>query len=356
MTVERITVLGAGFMGSGLTVPASDNGHAVALWGTHLDGHIIAALRAGRPHPKLGLHLPDRVIPYGADELPGALDGADLAILAVTSDGALPTLERVRGLLPPETPLVVVSKGLVQWNGEIVTLSRAIAAAGFSRVITVGGPSKALELARRVPTRVLYASPEVDARRTARRWLQTAYYRVDETDDQPGLELCSALKNAYAIAIGLCDGLVAGGRAEAMYNTKAALFAQALVEMERVGRHVGLQPETFYALGGAGDLFVTGVAGRNRTFGELRGQGLPTAEVVGRLQARDELTEGYAAIHWCWRYASGRGVKDIPLLRALHRIVYEDADAERELRAACFEIVPAAGSSTSRPNGTAGTL
>jgi glycerol-3-phosphate dehydrogenase (NAD(P)+) len=281
------------------------------------------------------------VLPLAPAELPDALDGADLVILAVTSDGALPTLQRARGLLSPSTPLVVVSKGLVQWEDRIMSLSAAMALAGFPRTVSVGGPSKALELARRVPTRVLYASTDVDARRLARRWLQTPYYRIDESGDQVGLELCSALKNAYAIAIGLCDGLVAAGRAEAMYNTKAALFAQGLAEMSRLGQRRGLQPETFYALGGAGDLFVTGVAGRNRTFGELRGAGLPTAEVVARLQARDELTEGYVAIHWCWEFAKAENIPDTPLLRALHRIVYEDRDVERELRAACFDTPPA---------------
>jgi glycerol-3-phosphate dehydrogenase (NAD(P)+) len=328
-------------MGSALTVPASDNGHEVALWGTHLDGHIIEALREGRPHPKLGVDLPKRVTPFASEELPAALRGAELVILAVTSDGALPTLERARGLLAPAIPLVVVSKGLVQWKDEITTLSSAVTASGFPRMITVGGPSKALELARRVPTCVLYASADAEARGQARAWMRTPYYRVDETDDQRGLEICSALKNAYAIAIGLCDGLVAARRAEAMYNTKAALFAQALVETARLGRRFGLHPETFYALGGAGDLFVTGVAGRNRTFGELRGAGMPTAQVVARLQERDELTEGYAAIRSCWQYAVAHDAGEIPLLRALYRIVYEDQDVERELRAACFDPPPA---------------
>ena len=46
--MARIAILGAGFMGAALTVPATDNGHTVALWGTHLDDHLIAAVRAGR--------------------------------------------------------------------------------------------------------------------------------------------------------------------------------------------------------------------------------------------------------------------------------------------------------------------
>ena len=41
--VARITILDAGFMGSALTYPATENGHQVALWGTWLDDHLDRA-------------------------------------------------------------------------------------------------------------------------------------------------------------------------------------------------------------------------------------------------------------------------------------------------------------------------
>lgn len=334
--MARITILGAGFMGSALTVPATDNGHRVALWGTHLDGHLIEAVRAGRPHPRLGLVLPAGVEAFGPEALAPALAGAELVINAVTSDGIVPVLEKAAPRIPPRVPVLSVSKGLAERDGRAVTLSMAVAGVARLRFVTVGGPSKAVELARRVPTAVVYAARDTAARRMARRWLATAYYRIDESDDQRGLEMCSALKNAYAIGIGLCDGLIAAGRAQDMYNTKAAIFTQAVAEMERLVGRVGGRRPTVHGLGGAGDLHVTGMAGRNRIFGELRGAGAPTEEVVEALKARDQLTEGYAAIQWCWRFARERGVVRVPLLRALHRIVYEGADVERELRAACF--------------------
>jgi len=334
--MARITILGAGFMGSALTVPATDNGHRVALWGTHLDDHLIAAVRAGAKHPKLGMTLPAGVTVFDSTELPRALSGAEVVISAVTSDGALPVLSRAASRMPPGVPVLSVSKGLAASGGRAVTLSDAIARATGLRIVTVGGPSKALELARRVPTAVLYASPHAVARRRLREWLETPYYRIEETADQRGLELCSALKNAYAIAIGLCDGLISAGRAEAMYNTKSALYTQALREIARLGRTVGMRSETVHGLGGVGDLHVTGMAGRNRIFGELRGSGRPTREVVATLKERDELTEGYAAIRWGWRFARERKVEDLPLLRALHRVVYGGRDVERELTAACF--------------------
>jgi len=116
----------------------------------------------------------------------------------------------------------------------------------------------------------------------------------------------------------------------------SALYTQALREIARLGGSVGMRPATVHGLGGAGELHVPGMAGRNRIFGELRGAGKPTAEVVATLKARDELTEGYAAIRWCWRFARERQVAEVPLLRSLHRIVYGGHDVERELSAACF--------------------
>jgi glycerol-3-phosphate dehydrogenase (NAD(P)+) len=334
--MARVAILGAGFMGSALTVPAADNGHTVALWGTPLDDHLIAAVRARHKHPKLGLVLPPAVTAFDSTELPRALAGADLVINAVTSSGSLPVLKRAASRIGAGVPVLSVSKGLARSRGRVVTLSDAIAAATGIHIVTMGGPSKAIELARRVPTAVVYASPRAGGRRRLRQWLETPYYRIEETADQRGLELCSALKNAYAIAIGLCDGLVAAGRADTMYNTKSALYTQALREIARLGRAVGMRAETVYGLGGAGDLYVTAMAGRNRIFGELRGSGLATKDVVATLEARDELTEGYAAIRWCWRFARERKIGGVPLLDALHRIVYGGRDVEGELLAACF--------------------
>ena len=337
--MAQITILGAGFMGSALTFPATDNGHQVALWGTWLDDHLVEAVRRREPHPKLRLRVPPGVRVYHHTKLTEALSGADLVVNAVTSEGTLPVLTRAFPHLTPGTPLMSVSKGLLRRRtGRVDTISVAILERlprslrrGF-RLAVVGGPSKAMELARRVPTAVCYASADTTTRRLARGMFQTPYYSIREIADVRGLEVCSAFKNAYAIAIGLCDGLVKAGRWEATSNTKAALFVQAIGEIEILVRSVRGDVASVTGLQAVGDLFVTGVAGRNRTFGEMRGSGMPTHQVVAELSARDELTEGYAAIRMGHTFARQRRLRGLPLLEALYRIVYRGADVERELR------------------------
>ncbi len=59
--MHNICVLGAGYMGSAITFPLSENGHDVRLWGTWLDDDLIDACRKKLPHPKLQTELPDKV-------------------------------------------------------------------------------------------------------------------------------------------------------------------------------------------------------------------------------------------------------------------------------------------------------
>ena len=55
--MSTITILGAGAMGSAIATPLRDAGHQVRLWGTHLDDHLIAAVRDGKPHPRTKVPL-----------------------------------------------------------------------------------------------------------------------------------------------------------------------------------------------------------------------------------------------------------------------------------------------------------
>ena len=68
----KIAVLGAGYMGSAITYPLTENGHKVNLWGTWLDDEILDSARKGF-HPKLKKALPDGVDLYSSDDMAEAV-------------------------------------------------------------------------------------------------------------------------------------------------------------------------------------------------------------------------------------------------------------------------------------------
>jgi glycerol-3-phosphate dehydrogenase (NAD(P)+) len=187
------------------------------------------------------------------------------------------------------------------------------------RFVHAAGPAKAMEIARGVLTWMVFAGPDGAACAQA---LAGGGLVVSTSDDLAGAELCSALKNAYATGLGLWDGHVGPDA----HDARAACFTQALVEMEKLVVAGGGRAETVHGPAGVGDLHVTAAAGRNRAFGERVGRGKPAKQVAAEMLAAGELTEGYPAIASAWTLARERGVRDLPLLQALHAIVWEGAE------------------------------
>ncbi len=306
-------------MGSAMATVAVKRRHDVRLWGTWLDDDLLDPVERGEVHPRLRLPLGGMRI-LRAPQLQEALEGTELVLHCVNSDGAVPVMQKARTALP-DVPIVSVTKGFLEGRqGKMVRIDQALAetAGRTLRFVHAAGPAKAMEVARGVLTWMVFAGPDARACSEA---LSGEHLHVELSDDLAGAEMCSALKNAYATGLGIWDGLVG----KDAHNARAACFTQAIVEMRRLVLAGGGREATVIGAPGVGDLHVTAAAGRNRAFGERIGRAEPAREVAATMLAAGELTEGYAAIASAWRFAREHGVTDLPLLRALNAIVWEGA-------------------------------
>jgi glycerol-3-phosphate dehydrogenase (NAD(P)+) len=329
----RVTVLGAGYMGSSMASVARQRGHEVRLWGTWLDDAMLEPAERGEPHPRLKLPL-DGIALLRAPRLAEALEGAELVVHAANSEGVVAVLTKAAPHLP-DVPVLSVTKGLLESPTtrrmdriDVVVpehVGRPV------RFVHAAGPAKAMELARGVLTWMHFAGAPGDTAACAAALAGDGLV-VTTSADIAGAELCSALKNAYATGLGLWDGHVGA----AAHNARAACFTQALVEMRALVAAGGGRVETVYGPAGTGDLHVTAAAGRNRAFGERVGRGIPAAQVAAEMLAAGELTEGYPAIATAWRFAGERGVTAVPLLQALYAIVWQGADVRAVLERFSF--------------------
>src|SRR6478735_8767052 len=265
--MATIAIVGAGMMGSALSTPLLAAGHQVRLVGTPLDHDIIAALKAGKDHPKLRAAVPG-VMPYFVEELAPALVGADAIALGVSSAGVRWAAGALGAALAnAPRPLAMVSKGLVWQNERLDVLPDVFAGllpeAARSSVHPVGvaGPCIAGELLRSAPTSIVFTGR---SRKSCEEWAALArgsFYFVHVEDDVVGAETCAALKNAFAMGVGFGAGVheARGGAvgSVAYHNYEAAVFAQAILEMRRVVELCGGNPQTAVGLPGTGDLTVT---------------------------------------------------------------------------------------------------
>lgn len=325
---SRITILGAGAMGSAFATPASRRGFDVRLWGTHLDTTIVALLREGRAHPRTGEHVPGHISIFGHEQLADALAGADLVACAVASEGVQAVIGAAAPLLRAPRAILLMSKGFAfdpEGRVELLTdsVGRLLGAQGItSPVVAVGGPCKANEVAAARATATVYAASDLDLAVRLADELSTEDYRIEADDDPIGLEIAAALKNVFAIALGICDGL-ADGNSQPWHDLKAAVFAESVTEIARVIELVGGRPTTAFGLAGTGDLEVTGLSGRNRVFGELVGQGATPRDALEQMRAQELTVEGHAAAGFARRLVEERGGASfwrlVPLLELLTR-------------------------------------
>jgi glycerol-3-phosphate dehydrogenase (NAD(P)+) len=290
--MATVAIVGAGYMGTATAYPLTDNGHTVHLIGTHLDDEIIQSCRERHYHPKLRRELPSGVKPYFVSEIAQALQGVDIVVSGVNSLGVRWMGRAVGPYLRAGQVLVAVTKGLeVAENGDLVILPDVLetelpqAVRAQVKIAAIGGPCIAGELAGRRESSVMFGSRDEQTAPYLAEVFRTSYYHVRATTDLVGLEVCAALKNAYALAVGLTKGLLewAGGQDEAgaqMHNLAAATFAQGCVEMDRVLQIVRGTRAFAVGLPGAGDLYVTCQGGRNVRLGQLLGKGYSLAEAL----------------------------------------------------------------------------
>ena len=347
--MANVAIVGAGMMGTATAYPLTDNGHAVRLVGTHLDGDIIKSCRERRFHPTLKREIPAPVEPYYVEEIAQALDGVDVIVSGVNSLGVHWIGRTIGPHLKPGQLIIAVTKGLeAAENGDLLILPdvlRGELPPGIRDQVTltaIGGPCIAGELAGRRPSCVVFGSRDRDAVERLAAVFGTPYYHVWTTTDLAGLEVCVALKNACTLGVGIAAGLLeqAGGVDAAgahMHNLAAAVFAQGCTEIDRMVQVTGGTRVYAYGLPGAGDLFVTVQGGRSMRLGQLLGLGHSYAEA--RQIMAGETLEAAAIVQVlgdALPKLTERGIirpEDFPLLRALASVVVHGAPAELPLGA-----------------------
>jgi glycerol-3-phosphate dehydrogenase (NAD(P)+) len=338
--MSKIVILGAGLMGTAFSIPLADNGHSVHLVGTHLDGDIIEELHESRVHPKLRTRVADTLQPYTYDRLAEAMRDAELVVLGVNSRGVDWAAHMLGPLLPPQVPLLMLTKGLAGDGGRLRLLPDVLRAGlptparAQVSIAAVGGPSIAGELAARRHTCVVLTGPDQAMLDRLAGWLRTPYYHIWTSTDMVGVEVSVALKNVYALSVGLVGGLLEKeGTAEngaVMHNLSAAIFAQGLWEIAYLVETMGGQPRSVFTLPGAGDQYVTSQGGRNGRMGRWLGLGTPYSQAKARYMPEDTIegAELAQAVGPTLEAMVAQGSLDggaLPLLRAMIDIVCHDA-------------------------------
>ncbi len=312
----KIAILGAGAWGTAIAISLATR-HAVSLWAR--DAALLAALRSTRTNERYlsGIILPPELLLV--DDLARALDGAELVLLAVPTNGLRDALRRMSGA-HSSAPIVWLCKGFESDGAKLPhQICTEELPASIARAV-LSGPSFAVEVARGLPAALTLASDDAGFARTAAAAVHGGPVRVYPSNDVVGVEAAGAVKNVIAIAAGVSDGLGLG------LNARAALITRGLAEITRLGVALGGRPETFMGLAGVGDLILTctGDLSRNRRVGLALAKGSPLASVLDGL---GHIAEGVYTARAVTRLAGYLGV-EMPITRAVCRVLDDPGSAK----------------------------
>lgn len=245
---ERVAVLGGGSWGTTIAHLLAQNGSDVLLW--MRDEATCDELNQRHTNRR---YLEDRKVSprvRATTDLAEAADHARLIFSVVPLKGLRETAYKLGEHVKGDRMLVSCAKGLERGTRrrptEILKEETCVKQVGV-----LSGPNLAREIMDGQPCATVIASGYDEVTRHVTDAIMGPRFRVYASRDVVGVELAGALKNIYALAAGLVDGLDLGA------NAKAAMMTRGLWEMTRYAVACGAESLTLAGLAGVGDLIAT---------------------------------------------------------------------------------------------------
>ena len=312
MSIAHTAIVGAGAWGTALAWLWGKDGRRVSLWGHNVNR--VTRMQKTRENSDYlpGIRLPETVTV--TSELPDCA-GADLIVLVAPSTALREITIRLRKVISnPHAALLSCTKGIEHVTG--MRMSQILHEAFPEHPIAaLSGPNLAVEIAQGLPTATVIASDDMDCAASLQGVLGSPRFRIYTSRDVVSVELGGALKNVFAIAAGISDGLGLGD------NSKAALVIRSLAELVRLGAAMGGSVNAFYGLSGAGDLVLTSYSerSRNHTVGKRLGRGESLDQITASMKT---VAEGIPTTRSAWECARRLNIVT-PIIDQVYAVLYQ---------------------------------
>ena len=311
--MNHTAILGSGSWGTALAFAAAQKCPKVTLWGHQQSSadKINATHQNQRYLP--GITLPSAI--HATADFRKLANAA--LVLAVVPSRALRQVAcalKASGQLRADAILLCCIKGIEMDTG--LTMSGVLADIFPDNPLAVlSGPNHAEEIAKKLAAAAVIGSKDESVSLQLQEFFTLPWFRTYRSTDVAGIEWGGAIKNVFAIASGISEGLRLGD------NARAALVTRGLAEMTRLGIAAGGRFETFQGLSGVGDLIVTCYSqhSRNNRVGRLLGQGQTLTEITAAMNMVAEGVPNTESIHAAARCYHIR----TPIIDQMYAILYE---------------------------------
>ena len=195
---------------------------------------------------------------------------------------------------------------------------------GYKTISVLSGPSFSIEVSQNLPTAVTLATKKKKDFDNISELITSKNFRMYYSSDIIGTQIGGALKNIYAIASGISEGLNLGE------NAKSALISRSFVEMTRFAEKFNANKNTLFGLSGLGDLILT--CGSHNSRNTQFGIKIATSKYENFLDLikSQEVTEGYYTVEAVYNIAQKNNI-EMPIMESVYNILYKNYDLKDEL-------------------------
>jgi len=311
-----IGILGGGVWGSALARVLSKN--KVIIYAR--DKNIVKSINEYKLNPKLKYSsFNDNV---SATDKIHKLQNVEFLFVALPAQNIREVLEKSE-FNNKNQHVVICSKGIEISSSKFLTevIKDILPTESIS---ILSGPSFSNEVSQNLPTAITLATNNKKNFERISNLIDNKNFRIYYSSDIIGTQIGGALKNIYAIAAGIAQGLTLGE------NAKSALITRSFAEMTRFAETFGADKNTLFGLSGLGDLILTcgSSSSRNTQFG-IKIASSKYDNFTDLLQSQ-EVTEGYYTVEAVYNIAKNKKI-DMPIMEAIYNIIYKRYDLKDEI-------------------------
>ena len=310
-----IGILGGGVWGSALARILSQ--HKVIIYAR--DENIVKSINEHKINPKLKYSSFNENVSATSS----LSDFTDVTFLFI----ALPA-QKIREVfkelkISKIKNIILCSKGIEISSSKFLT-EVINELTNYKTISVLSGPSFSSEVSQNLPTAITLATEKKKDFDKISELITSKNFRMYYSPDLIGTQIGGALKNIYAIASGIAEGLNLGE------NAKSALISRSFVEMTRFAEKFKANKNTLFGLSGLGDLILTcgSHSSRNTQFGIKIASS--KYENFSDLIQSQEVTEGYYTVEAVYNISKKNNI-EMPIMESVYNILYNKYDLKEEL-------------------------
>ncbi len=318
-----IAIMGGGSWATAIAKMILEQNDSI-IWYMRRDDRIEEFRRLGHnPAYLTSVHFDVNRI-YFSSDINEVVEKADTLVFVTPSPYLKSHLKKLKTRLRDKF-IVTAIKGIVPDENLICSeFFHQVYNVPDENLAVLGGPSHAEEVALGRLTYLTIGCADLQKAQDFADLMTGEYVKTKISDDVIGIEYASVLKNVYAIASGICNGLKYGD------NFQSVLMANAVQEMNRFLTVVHPIDRSIIDSVYLGDLLVTGYSrfSRNRVFGSMIGKGYSVKSAQIEMEM---IAEGYYGTK-CMKDINKMWHVNMPILDAVYNILYERISPSIEIK------------------------